>query len=39
VAYHVQLAALSVYGSADQSRASDPIERLKRRYGRAPRTD
>lgn len=37
LAYWVQVAGLSVYGPASQPRASDPIERLKRKYGRPAR--
>lgn len=37
IAYRVQLALLSIYGPGEQTRAADPIERLKRKYGRAPR--
>ena len=37
LAYWVQFAGLWVYGAADQPRASDPIERLKRKYGRPGR--
>lgn len=35
IAYYVQYAMLFVWGSASQTRATDPIERLKRRYGRS----
>lgn len=37
LAYWVQLAGLSLYGPASQPRASDPIERLKKKYGRPAR--
>lgn len=37
IAYGLQLFALSVWGTAEQPRESDPIERLKRKYGRSPR--
>lgn len=37
LAYGVQLAALSVYGPAPQSASADPVERLKRKYGRTSR--
>lgn len=37
VAYYVQYGLLFVWGAGSQSRAADPIEKLKRRYGRAPR--
>ncbi len=37
IAFWAQYAVLFVWGAGSQSRAADPIERLKRRYGRAPR--
>lgn len=37
IAYRVQLILLSVYGAGEQTREADPIERLKRKYGRAQR--
>ncbi|MDO8731409.1 MAG: hypothetical protein Q7L55_02395 [Actinomycetota bacterium] len=37
VAYYPQWAMLSVFGTAELSREVDPIEQLKRRYGRAER--
>lgn len=36
VEYWTKYALLSVYGPAAQDRRSDPIERLKRQYGRPP---
>jgi hypothetical protein len=38
IAYWVQYVGLSIYGPAAQSEAADPIERLKRKYGRSGRT-
>jgi len=38
LAYWVQFAALSIYGPAAQSESADPIERLKRKYGRPGRS-
>jgi hypothetical protein len=37
IAYHAQLVLLSIYGAGQTTREADPIERLKRKYGRAPR--
>ena len=37
LAYWTQYALLSVYGAGQQSRQDDPIERLRRKYGRPPR--
>lgn len=37
LAYWFQLATLSIYGPAAQPRNADPIERLKRKYGRPGR--
>jgi len=37
IAYRAQLAVLSVFGAAELSREVDPIEQLKRRYGRVER--
>jgi hypothetical protein len=37
IAYGFQLAVLSIYGPADQSGSADPVERLKRKYGRSSR--
>ncbi len=37
IAYRVQWAMLSVFGAAELSREKDPIEQLKRRYGRQER--
>jgi hypothetical protein len=34
IAYWVQYALLSTYGTADQSEEADPVQRLKRKYGR-----
>lgn len=37
IAYGVQYAILFVWGAGEQSRTADPIEKLKRRYGRPQR--
>ncbi|MFA7323424.1 MAG: hypothetical protein WC005_03610 [Candidatus Nanopelagicales bacterium] len=37
IMYRWQLLLLSVYGPAEQTRQADPIEQLKRKYGRLPR--
>ncbi|MDO9486670.1 MAG: hypothetical protein Q7K25_11495 [Actinomycetota bacterium] len=37
IAYYWQWTLLSVFGAAQLSREVDPIEQLKRRYGREPR--
>lgn len=37
LAYWFQLAALSIWGPAPQRKGADPIERLKRKYGRPGR--
>lgn len=37
VAYRFQLACLLVYGPANQAPGSDPVTRLKRKYGRPVR--
>ena len=37
IAYGVKYALLSVFGAGEQPRESDPIERLRRKYGRPPR--
>lgn len=37
IAYGTKYALLSVFGAGEQPRESDPIERLKRKYGRPPR--
>ncbi len=37
VAYGVQWLLLSVWGAGQQSRKADPIEKLRRRYGRPER--
>jgi hypothetical protein len=37
IAYGVQYAMLFVWGAGEQSRRADPIEKLKRRYGREQR--
>lgn len=37
IAYRFQLVILSAFGAAELSREKDPIEQLKRRYGRAER--
>ena len=34
--YWTQLALLELFGPATQDRQSDPVEQLKRRYGRPP---
>lgn len=38
LAYRVQLIGLSVYGPAPQSADTDPVQRLKRKYGRVARS-
>jgi len=37
LAYGVQWLLLSVFGTGEQSRRADPIEKLRRRYGRPER--
>ena len=37
IAYAFQWTILSLFGAAELSREKDPIEQLKRRYGREPR--
>ena len=37
IAYYVQYGLLFVFGAGSQSRTADPIEKLKRRYGREDR--
>lgn len=37
IAYRAQLVVLTVFGAAELSREVDPIEQLKRRYGRDER--
>ena len=37
IAYSFQWTVLSLFGAAELSREKDPIEQLKRRYGREPR--
>lgn len=37
IAYSFQYAVYSIFGAAELSRERDPIEQLRRRYGREPR--
>ncbi len=37
IAYYVQWTLLSIFATAELSREKDPIEQLRRRYGREPR--
>lgn len=39
IAYHFQYAVLFVWGAASQSNSADPIQKLKRRYGREDSDD
>lgn len=39
IAYYFQYAVLFVWGAGSQSRTADPIQRLKRRYGREEKDD
>jgi len=37
IAYGAQFVLLSIYATGDQPEQSDPVEKLRRKYGRPPR--